>query len=104
MEFRDATEYSDFRQEVRDSVAAAVKKIDEQHADALSEIASRHGDEVQKVREQLEEQRAELAGLRAVYAEQQEQARQLQEGLEWTTVKQFCFRFIRILDSLDSQR
>ena len=49
---------------------------------------------------QLREHGGQLASLRQIYTEQQERTRRLEEGYDWTITKQFCFRFIRILDSL----
>ena len=89
---------------------AEVTKLREQlqslqrgHAERVSKIASDCREDTATVRELQAEQARQLADLRQIYAEQQEQVRRVQEGYDWQVVKEFCFRFIRILDSLDTR-
>lgn len=73
------------------------------HSESVRGLASRCRDEVERAHENQTEQTAEIRTLREMQAATQEQTQRWAEGYDWQLIKEFCFRFIRILDTLDER-
>ncbi|MFQ5506789.1 MAG: nucleotide exchange factor GrpE [Planctomycetota bacterium] len=67
----------------------------------LVELTRRLGEEVERTRRELEEHGGQLASLRQIYTEHGLRTQRLEEGYDWSILKEFCFRFIRILDGIE---
>ncbi|MGD9109916.1 MAG: hypothetical protein PVG93_03145 [Phycisphaerales bacterium] len=51
----------------------------------------------------LEQLTAEVAAIRRYAAEQQDRVEKLQDGYDWSIIKNFCLRIIRCIDNLDNR-
>jgi molecular chaperone GrpE (heat shock protein) len=69
----------------------------------VAQLASRCRDAVELACENQVEQTEQIRALREMQSSAQEQTRRFAEGYDWQLIKEFCFRFIRILDTLDER-
>ena len=94
---------SPFRDQLLDVLHDALRELDTHHTKSLGDLTKGCIGLLEASHDEIQSQSGQLASLRDVFTAQQDRTKRLEEGYDWTIVKQFCFRFIRILDSLTQQ-
>jgi molecular chaperone GrpE (heat shock protein) len=92
-----------FRDDLVEVLHDALRALDAHQAKSLSDLTDECVGLLEASHDEIESQSGQLASLRDVFTEQQSRTKRLEEGYDWKIIKQFCFRFIRILDSLAEQ-